>query len=508
MAGWLLAIASDSLAAQECPVDVTVDGTVTGAVTYRATGSIRVSTGTVVTTGAHLSLRAGETLIFEDDLAVASTSRVDAAVDSEPCSAVVEWGAVALGEGDRPDRTWLELFPSEPTVVAGSSIESAIDSCDGIVGNAGYCVVEVGDTTLTGTEYLSRSRTKIIGAAAGAMIESSGDGPFFEIGSDLSRITIEGLDLAGHTSDEVFGIIVYGDSIDRLAFVDNSFSDFEGLSNAHGIAVFGTGGSEATAVRHVVIEGNTMTNMKTGSSESLAVNGNVTQWEIRDNVLTDLNNIGIDAIGGEGTAPTTVDGEGRTVPGPFDAARFGFIEGNQVTNMSTVGNPAYGGVASWAAGIYVDGGRWIRVADNTVTNSAWAYEVGAENCLISEHITLEGNSAVDSDFGDLVLGGYAEVGFEADPTILCDPLVSNDDGEGHGSVRYLTVVGNDFLSTGTEEDVVLPQFRTTNSCISAPGISASRPFGDGSAPGDGNAIRIDCSNGGAGSLPDHRVQPD
>jgi hypothetical protein len=43
--------------------------------------------------------------------------------------------------------------------------------------------------------------------------------------------------------------------------------------------------------------------LKTGSSESLVVNGNVTNFRITHNVVHDNNNIGIDVIGFERTAP-------------------------------------------------------------------------------------------------------------------------------------------------------------------------------------------------------------
>lgn len=136
------------------------------------------------------------------------------------------------------------------------------------------------------------------------------------------------------------------------------------------------------------------------------VNGNVKNWDIISNTVSRVNNIAINAIGGEGTSPTQVV-NGRTVPGQFDAARFGFIENNHVTTMSTLSNPSYGSRHSFAAGIYIDGARDIIINNNIVTDTPWAFEIGAENCVETSNILLHNNQATQSWFGDLLIGGNA-----------------------------------------------------------------------------------------------------
>ena len=99
-------------------------------------------------------------------------------------------------------------------------------------------------------------------------------------------------------------------------------------ANGFGIAVYGTDGK--TPITELVIDGNEVHHLQTGSSESLVVNGNVTNFRITHNVVHDNNNIGIDVIGFERTAPDPA----------VDQARDGVVSGNLVYNITSKGNPA------------------------------------------------------------------------------------------------------------------------------------------------------------------------
>ena len=85
--------------------------------------------------------------------------------------------------------------------------------------------------------------------------------------------------------------------------------------NGFGIAVYGT--DAKTPISELVIDGNEVHHLQTGSSESLVVNGNVTNFRITHNVVHDNNNIGIDVIGFERTAPDPA----------VDQARDGVVSG-------------------------------------------------------------------------------------------------------------------------------------------------------------------------------------
>jgi hypothetical protein len=113
-----------------------------------------------------------------------------------------------------------------------------------------------------------------------------------------------------------------------------------GVADAFGLAVYGT--NATASISNLTIDGNQLYNLMTGSSESLVLNGNVQNCSITNNIIHDNNNIGIDAIGFQGTSadPAT------------DQARNGVISGNLVYNITSVGNVAYGPYAA-ANGIYV-----------------------------------------------------------------------------------------------------------------------------------------------------------
>src|SRR4029077_12731893 len=75
----------------------------------------------------------------------------------------------------------------------------------------------------------------------------------------------------------------------------NRIHDIRGR-NAMGITVFAT---EPTAISDLVIDGNEVYDCDPAPSEALTLNGNVDWFQVTNNVVRDVNNIGIDAIGGE-----------------------------------------------------------------------------------------------------------------------------------------------------------------------------------------------------------------
>ena len=172
-----------------------------------------------------------------------------------------------------------------------------------------------------------------------------------------SYVRIEGLEIRNyHTAEHrltPLGISVIGAGT-HIELLHNNVhhieQNFQGRDapgrggNGFGIAVYGT---EANApISELIIDGNEVHHLKTGSSESLVVNGNVTNFRITHNIVHDNNNIGIDVIGFE-----------RTAPNPsVDQARDGVVSENLVYNITSRGNPAYGNEQN-SDGIYVDGGH-------------------------------------------------------------------------------------------------------------------------------------------------------
>ncbi len=182
-------------------------------------------------------------------------------------------------------------------------------------------------------------------------------------------------------------IEIRGNDVHHIAYHTRS-------GNAFGIAVYGT--SAVKPITRVIIDDNDVHHCKLGNSESLTINGNVTNFEVTNNRVHDNSNIGIVFIGFE-----------RSCPDPAqDQARDGICRGNVVWNISSFGNPAYGREYS-AGGIYVDGGTRILIERNISHDN----DIGLE--LASEHkgratsaITARENLFYRNRIGGLFLGGY------------------------------------------------------------------------------------------------------
>ncbi|MEE9425751.1 MAG: hypothetical protein V3V18_12380 [Methylococcales bacterium] len=405
--------------------------------------------------------------------------------------ALPTWGSNSIGDRYRPITSWMSRFSENPHIIASGSVQAAVDQCDDVVGVNKYCVVEINNDSVFPVT-ISRPRVKLVGIEGTIQNNGPDSGDWIEVTNNVSFVLIEGLNLQGRNAsdDYIAAIRIEGSKIRKVAVINNSISNFKSQSNAHAIAVYGTGGTSTTSIRHILIDGNTVHTMETGSSESIVVNGNVIRWAISHNDIWDINNIAIDAIGGEGTSPKRLV-NGRYYPGRYDRARYGFIEDNYVSDMSTANNPAYDNVESWAAAIYIDGGSSINVRDNVVENSSWGYEIGAENCVITRNITIIGNSVIGSTFGDFLIGGYNDGGFSyRKANYNCDPDQTDDSQEGHGYVRHVTARENSFESTAVQEDKILPQFRVWNTIIADDAIEPiNADRSNGRAPGDQNAIR-------------------
>jgi hypothetical protein len=238
-------------------------------------------------------------------------------------------------------------------------------------------------------------------------------------------VTIRGFEITGYRSDVSghvpIGILVTG-AADHVRLAGNVVRDmgttFEGRNggDAHGIAVFGTAGDHP--IEEVEIVDNELANLTLGSSEALVVNGNVKDFRIEGNEVHDTNNIGIDVIGFEGTAPDPT----------VDQARDGIVRGNVVWNVDSYGNPAYGNDRS-ADGIYVDGGRDILVEGNTIHDVNIGIELASEHAGRStRNITARNNLVYDSTAIGIAIGGYDRRRGSTEDCVILNNTVVNTDG--------------------------------------------------------------------------------
>ena len=208
---------------------------------------------------------------------------------------------------------------------------------------------------------------------------------------------------------------------------DNRIHDMRGR-DAMGITVYGT--SRTASIRDLVIDGNEIFDIEPARSEALTLNGNVERFAVTNNIVRDVNNIGIDFIGGE----TDIN------PDPTKVARNGICRFNQVYRA----NANYGG--GFAGGIYVDGARDIIIENNIVAGSDLGIEVAAENAgVVSSGIVVRNNIVYENEKVCLVFGGFdASVGRVRDSQFLYNTCYQNDTlGTGFGELWLQYAEDND-----------------------------------------------------------------
>ncbi len=221
---------------------------------------------------------------------------------------------------------------------------------------------------------------------------------------NISYVRIEGLSIEQCVSfDEripsgIFisgsgsGIEIVGCSVSGIATLYGS-AEATQERNAHAIAVYGTDGN--TPLEGIVIDNCDVFDNTLGSSEAIALNGNITNFSVTNNRVHDNDNIGIDFIGFEGNAPKN------------DQARNGICRGNTVWNISSADNPAYNNVAC-AGGIYVDGGKNIVIEQNRIINCDIGIEAACEHFGFSvEQIIIRNNIITGCRaLAGIAFGGY------------------------------------------------------------------------------------------------------
>jgi hypothetical protein len=310
---------------------------------------------------------------------------------------------------------------------------------------------EAGDTVyvLAGT-YNESVTINVSGSAAAPIIfESSPAGAAIVDGTGLtpsgtqglfnitnqSYVTIQGFVIQNYTTSNAnvipAGIWVTGSGtgvqlLNNL--VHNITTTSEKNGNAFGIAVYGTSGS--ASIDSITISGNQVYDLKTGQSETVNVDGNVTNFAITNNLIHDNDNIGIDAIGFEGVAPSP----------SVDYARNGEISGNTVYNISAIDNPGEGNQYD-ADGIYVDGGSQIVIERNLVYNCDLNIEAASEHSgHVSSYVTIRNNLVYHANSVGISIGGYASnVGGSEYITIVNNTLFEDDTqntGSGELQVQY------------------------------------------------------------------------
>jgi hypothetical protein len=266
---------------------------------------------------------------------------------------------------------------------------------------------------------------------------------------DKSYVRIEGFEIRNyHTAEHrltPLGISIMGAGShiellkNNVHHIEQTFEGRDGPghgANGFGIAVYGT--DAKTPISELVIDGNEVHHLQTGSSESLVVNGNVTHFRITHNVVHDNNNIGIDVIGFERTAPDPA----------VDQARDGVVSGNLVYNITSRGNPAYGNEQN-SDGIYVDGGTRVLIEQNVMHDVDFGIELASEHKdRATSYITARNNLIYHSHTAGVSIGGYApERGHTDHCTVVNNTLYENDTSQtGSGEFQMQWNMADDIFA--------------------------------------------------------------
>ncbi|MGA7549760.1 MAG: Ig-like domain-containing protein [Candidatus Sulfotelmatobacter sp.] len=390
---------------------------------------------TIGATGLATGVAAGSTSI------AASSS----GVVSAPAAALAVTAAVTTGSGksfyvaptgsdSNPGTSaspWLTIQHAASTVPAGSTVYVAAGTYNESI-----------NVTVSGTSSAPITFT----GESGAIVSGTGLTPstsqtqgLWNIGSatpagvDVSYITIQGFTIENYTTSNAnacpAGIWISGAS-NGIQILNNTITNITTTSekegNAFGISAYGT---ETTAINGLVISGNTVYGLKTGNSETVNVDGNVTNFTITNNTIHDNDNIGIDAIGGEGVGPSG-----------YDYARYGEISGNTVYNISAIDNAGEGDQYD-ADGIYCDTCAYVVIERNLVHNCDLNIEVASEHSgKYSQYVTVRNNVVYNANSVGISIGGYASnVGGSQYVTIANNTLFEDDTqntGSGELQVQY------------------------------------------------------------------------
>src|SRR5580700_4472037 len=262
-----------------------------------------------------------------------------------------------------------------------------------------------------------------------------------------SYVTVSGFEIRNFTTSKAAmtpaGIWVTGSGtgvqlLNNL--VHNVTTTSEKTGNAFGVAVYGT---QTTPITGITISGNEVYDLKTGESESVNVDGNVTHFSITNNIVHDNDNIGIDAIGFEGVGPTG-----------YDQAMYGEISGNTVYNISAIKNPGEGNSYD-ADGLYCDGCAYTTFELNTVYACDLAMEAASEHKgHDASYVTIRNNLFYDSNAVGVSIGGYSNTVGGSDHVVIVNNTLYNNNTQNQGAEFQIQYHSGDASGNIFENNIV------------------------------------------------------
>lgn len=230
------------------------------------------------------------------------------------------------------------------------------------------------------------------------------------------QIWVKGIYVDGAGS----GIQILNNIITEVSYKSGTWSASDNpgavtTNNSNPLVIVGS--SLSSPLTNVLVSGNVVSYCTTGWSESITVKANVDGFKINNNIVHHVTNIAMDAYG-LGDWPNAA----------------------QVRNGEFVGNTVYNAISNYAdnGGIYVDGGKDILIANNTIYNSVFGITIGCEN---------QGKVAGGTTSGIKVINNRVYNNAQAGIMIG----TGGDEDGLQGDVINCTITGNTFLKNSTSD---------------------------------------------------------
>ena len=181
---------------------------------------------------------------------------------------------------------------------------------------------------------------------------------------------------------------------DRLDFTAAEIDTLKSAAPNDNIGPISIVGTDSLPLLNVVVKNNLIHHVIPGWTEGIQLNGHLDGFEVSNNTIYEVQNIGIVAAGHYTWVP---DIQGATVSSAQNYARNGVIKDNKVWSCRSP-------IAA-AAGIYCDGSQNITVENNEVSDCQVGFSIGNENSGVHSggHI-VRNNLSFNNSWTGLVLG--------------------------------------------------------------------------------------------------------
>ncbi len=253
----------------------------------------------------------------------------------------------------------------------------------------------------------------------------------------------------------------------RLDFTANEITVLKTAQGGDNSGAINVTGTDLIPITNLVIKNNYIHNIIPGWTEAIQVNGNVDGFEISNNTITEVQNIGIVAAG---HYDWVLDIQGATVTSALNYARNGVVKNNKVSSCRSP-------IAA-AAGIYCDGSQNIIVENNVSSDGQVGFSIGNENSNTnSGGHTVRNNLSYDNSWAGFIFGVPDAAGLSYIDGVMVTGNTSFRNGgitdTYLGELGQSEVVINKNIKNLTVENNILYTTNHTNL------VSVSQPFSTG-----------------------------